>query len=160
MISLADDLKSAATDALKKAATLLGVGLHLYNDKGGDNRPRDQKGQVKVGFEPVEGCPDTYKPQYEVNSETIPHANSNNGNRNGNGYRNRQLSLKQYDYIRSLGKKIGYDYTQLTHKCIEIFGVKVEVLSTAEASSFIEHLQTGVLPPAVAAEASPQHVNA
>ena len=30
MISLADDLKAAATDALKKAATLLGVGLHLY----------------------------------------------------------------------------------------------------------------------------------
>ena len=31
IISLADDLKAAATDALKKAATLLGVGLHLYN---------------------------------------------------------------------------------------------------------------------------------
>ena len=30
IISLADDLKAAATDALKKAATLLGVGLHLY----------------------------------------------------------------------------------------------------------------------------------
>ena len=34
IISLADDLKAAATDALKKAATLLGVGLHLY---GGNN---------------------------------------------------------------------------------------------------------------------------
>jgi len=30
MISLADDLKAAATDSLKKTATLLGVGLHLY----------------------------------------------------------------------------------------------------------------------------------
>lgn len=29
-VSLGDDLKAAATDALKKAATLLGVGLHLY----------------------------------------------------------------------------------------------------------------------------------
>jgi hypothetical protein len=31
-LSVADDLKAAATDALKKAATLLGVGLHLYGD--------------------------------------------------------------------------------------------------------------------------------
>ena len=30
VVSLADDLKAAATDALKKAATLLGVGLHGY----------------------------------------------------------------------------------------------------------------------------------
>ncbi len=34
VISLADDLKSASTAALKKACSLLGVGLHLYsNDK-------------------------------------------------------------------------------------------------------------------------------
>jgi len=31
IISFADDLKAAATDALKKAVTLFGVGLHLYN---------------------------------------------------------------------------------------------------------------------------------
>lgn len=30
MVSLADDLKAAASDALKKAASLLGVGLELY----------------------------------------------------------------------------------------------------------------------------------
>lgn len=34
MISLSDDLKAAATDDLKKAATLLGVGLHLYSSDG------------------------------------------------------------------------------------------------------------------------------
>jgi hypothetical protein len=40
IISLADDLKAAATDALKKAATLLGVGLHLYNgDSSFHDRP-------------------------------------------------------------------------------------------------------------------------
>ena len=32
IISLADDLKAAATDALKKAATLFGVGLQLYRN--------------------------------------------------------------------------------------------------------------------------------
>ena len=33
LISLGDDLKAAATDSLKKCATFLGVGLHLYADK-------------------------------------------------------------------------------------------------------------------------------
>ena len=31
MVSLSDDLKSSATDSLKKCATMLGIGLHLYN---------------------------------------------------------------------------------------------------------------------------------
>jgi hypothetical protein len=33
LVSLGDDLKAAATDALKKCATFLGVGLHLYGEK-------------------------------------------------------------------------------------------------------------------------------
>ena len=38
IISLGDDLKAAATDCLKKCATLFGVGLHLYFDApGGTN---------------------------------------------------------------------------------------------------------------------------
>ncbi len=34
---IGDDLKSASSDALKKASTLLGIGLHLYRDKGNCN---------------------------------------------------------------------------------------------------------------------------
>lgn len=34
VVSLADDLKAAASDALKKCASLLGVGLELYAGKG------------------------------------------------------------------------------------------------------------------------------
>ncbi len=37
IVSLGQDLKAAATDALKKAATLLGVGLSLYSN-GNDNQ--------------------------------------------------------------------------------------------------------------------------
>ena len=48
-VSIADDLKSAATDALKKAASLLGVGLHLYGD--------DQVEQVHV-VDPAASNPD------------------------------------------------------------------------------------------------------
>jgi hypothetical protein len=49
IISLADDLKAATTDALKKAATLLGVGLHLYRNerpqggnRNGDSLPTEE----------------------------------------------------------------------------------------------------------------------
>ncbi len=40
--NLADDLKGAATDALKKASSLLGLGLHLYSEA-----PASQNGQSK-----------------------------------------------------------------------------------------------------------------
>ncbi len=47
-ISLADDYKAAATDSLKKCATMLGVGLHLYgNDKGKPSVPQFQHSQRK-----------------------------------------------------------------------------------------------------------------
>ena len=50
IISLADDLKSAATDALKKCASLLGVGLHLYSDKSADTtKPKTSQKQDNGG---------------------------------------------------------------------------------------------------------------
>src|SRR6056297_257027 len=91
--------------------------------------PGSNRTNIQVGFEPVEGCSKVYKPQFKVQDNAEPLAGHNNGNgkSNGNGGpKNRQLSLKQYEYIKSLGKKVGYDYTQLTNKCIEVFGVKIE----------------------------------
>jgi hypothetical protein len=124
-------------------------------------RPAMNRSSIEVDFEPVEGCAQVYKPQFKVQDNAVPPAgqNTGNGNSNGNGgSKNRQLSVKQYEYIKSLGKKSGYDYAKLTKKCIELFGVKIEALNTAEASNFIDNLQTGVLPPET--ETSPQHVNA
>ncbi len=36
---IGDDLKSASSDALKKASSLLGIGLHLYKGAGNNGRP-------------------------------------------------------------------------------------------------------------------------
>src|SRR5687768_14895893 len=47
IVSLGDDLKAAATDCLKKCATLYGVGLHLYFDTspaGNGNGPGNGNG--------------------------------------------------------------------------------------------------------------------
>jgi hypothetical protein len=47
---LADDLKSAATDALKKACSLLGIGLHLYGrDDARSNTAADRHVQRDDG---------------------------------------------------------------------------------------------------------------
>ena len=56
LISLGDDLKAAATDALKKCATFLGVGLHLYADKpiGRDRRGRHAPGSAGGASRPAD----------------------------------------------------------------------------------------------------------
>lgn len=51
VISIGDDLKSAASDALKKTATLFGVGLQLYGDSGQGQAPAPQ--QVRVSKQPA-----------------------------------------------------------------------------------------------------------
>ena len=43
-LSISDDLKAAASDALKKACSLLGIGLHLY----GDGQPAPQASEPGV----------------------------------------------------------------------------------------------------------------
>ena len=47
-VSIGDDLKAAATDALKKGASLLGVGLHLYNGTGRTARYGAQRDCCRV----------------------------------------------------------------------------------------------------------------
>ncbi len=52
---LGDDMKSAASDALKKTCSLFGIGLHLYNgnsdgkdNSSGMNKPTGNKGNGKI----------------------------------------------------------------------------------------------------------------
>ncbi len=122
MISLADDLKSAATDSLKKAATLIGVGLHLY-----------------AGTKPSNPHPNT------TNTHHNRHANSGNG---GNGSGNQQgnngtgrISGKQYKFIMSLAKDAGMTKSQLNQQCVQTFGSVLDYISRKDASSLIESLR-------------------
>ena len=55
VVSVADDLKAAATDALKKASTLLGVGVHVY---AAEEPPR----RAQTGPKLVEQPPETDAP--------------------------------------------------------------------------------------------------
>jgi hypothetical protein len=113
IVSLADDLKSAATDALKKCSTLLGVGLHLYADKvsSGSAETVDQKGN---GGD-----------------------NSQSGN-GGNG--NGRLTAKQHSFLMKLSNEKGLTRKELNDQCVEAYGSVVDYLNRNDASSMIENM--------------------
>ena len=125
IVSLADDLKAAATDALKKAATLLGVGLHLYRNNPPHPGNRELAHQNN-GF------------NRDSNGNGGKGSDYNRNNGNGNG----RLSSKQYNYILTLAKDRGITRSELNSQCLEAFNVVLEHISKRDASSMIEGLKS------------------
>ena len=121
VISLADDLKAAATDAIKKCATLMGVGLHLYNN---DGNPAG-------------------KQQNSSNHPSGSNANSNHGRNNsrhgGNGG-NGRISAKQHKYILDIIKDLGMTKSALNQQCVQAYGVGLDYLNRSDASCLINEL--------------------
>jgi len=121
IVSLGDDLKAASTDALKKAASLLGVGLYLYSnpkDKVGEKPPKDQNkrgnGEKKEGM--------------------------NKPSNGGNG--GTRLTHKQLSAIFAIGKSNGLQNKDLRQKALTMFNKNLDFLTKAEASTFIKSLQS------------------
>lgn len=131
MISIADDFKAATTDCLKKCATMLGVGLHLYN---GNNSGNGQSRNNGNGSGNVQGYNNGNAPGngqgYNNGNESGDHS-SNNGNR---------LSGKQYKYLMQLNDKMGRNKSDLDQQCISMFGTAAQYLSKNDASAVINHL--------------------
>jgi len=121
IISLADDLKSAGTDALKKCATMLGVGLHLY----GNGQAKGGSGQSGNGNSNAGG-----------NNSNGDGNGSDNHNGNGNG----RLTSKQHNYILKIAVEKGITRSALDKKCVDVFGTVAAHLSKADASAVIEEL--------------------
>jgi hypothetical protein len=115
IVSLGDDFKAASTDALKKCATLLGVGLYLYADDGdGASRP-EGKGR----------------------NERPPKGNaSTGGDRSG-----APLSDAQLRAVYAIGKSRKLTDEQIVEKAMEAFGTPPEMLSLKEASALIMKLK-------------------
>ena len=114
IISLADDLKSATTDALKKCATLFGVGLHLYADKA-DRKNTNNADNATPKDNPKEG---------------------NGGNGNGNG----RLTAKQHAFLMRLANLRGLSRKELNDQCVEVYGSVVDYLTRQDASAMIENM--------------------
>ena len=110
IVSLADDLKAAATDALKKAATLLGVGLHLYGPE--EAPPAPPQGPKLVPPEPVEG-----------DEPGVPDTN--------------RLTRKQAEFIAKLARTNGLGKGEVEELSRKRYGKTSAFLTVREASDFI-----------------------
>ena len=161
IISIGDDLKAAATDALKKAATLFGVGLHLYRNDGQQGSQHNGSSGNRSGANGGNGNGSGANGGNGNGSSSHPPVNGSgngngtnggngsgsngngnggsNGNGNGNGVNNEngRLSAKQYQYIQRLTKENNAD---LNKRCQEMYGTVAQHLSKINASKMIEFL--------------------
>jgi hypothetical protein len=76
IVSLGDDVKAAGTDALKKCATFLGVGLHLYGER---SRSRSTQGVPGQGGDRGRGGGGTARRERRHQASPPPPAPSGNG---------------------------------------------------------------------------------
>ena len=142
IISLADDLKAAATDSVKKAATLLGVGLHLYRNDHPKKRYRpsaplhDTPPRNKGGNGNENNRPYRSDGNGKSGNGSSPYQGKGKGNGNGNG----RLTSKQFRYMLNLNENQGHTKADLDQKSMEMFGVVAQYLSRGDASAMIEHL--------------------
>ncbi len=127
IVSLGDDLKAASTDALKKAASLLGVGLYLYSEK----RPN---GKTEEGR--PESLDKGTSPKSEKNHLG---AKNDSGTTDDNGGR---LTNKQLAMIFAVGKSKGLQAKEIKDKALATFSKNLNFLTKAEASTFISSLQS------------------
>lgn len=114
ILCLGDDLKSAATDSLKKCSSLLGVGLHLY----GETVASEKKEEA-----------DTRK------NNSAPSPKNGNGNGNGNGAD--LITPKQKKYVLTLGRRTNLDTSQVNKLCLENYSIPLDELSKSDASDLI-----------------------
>jgi len=126
VVSLAADLKAAATDALKKCATLLGVGLYLYGRISGATGGNDNNQPHNQGKQPA---------STKRNGDRQPTAIGNANNDNA------RISNKQLNYLVDLGKEVWLDSKGLDKRSVEEFGVRMAYLTRKDASAFIDLLK-------------------
>jgi len=125
-VALGDDLKAAATDALKKSATLLGVGLSLY---GGQQSPAN-KSQGERPFD--EDLRDAGN-----NRNTRNGAQPNGGNgANGNG----RITNRQISAVFAIARERRMSNADVRNLAKQMFNKNLDYLTKQEASSLIEHL--------------------
>jgi len=137
LISLGDDLKAASTDAMKKCATFLGVGLHLYAEKAIGGRAPAARGVAA----PPRPVPAPSPPAKTPVNGTRPGAGAQPGNgRPDNGHTNGSVTTRQLDAIWKVGKAKGLGPDAVEHMSLRVFNRKPDALTRDEASTLIREL--------------------
>lgn len=122
VISLGDDLKAAATDALKKASTHFGVGLHLYEEKNSLVNNHSVK---------TSGTSEGHKEWAQEAPKKVPSDNGKSAER---------LTNRQLTAIYSIAQDKGISSKEMEQRILKVFGKKPEYLSKNEASDVIKQL--------------------
>ena len=156
LVSLGDDLKAAATDALKKCATFLGVGLHLYADKplAGRTAAMRAGGALPPGTPPARPASPLPPPRPSPNGNGAgprpptgpaqpaptgprhaPPAGDVGASPNGDRATDRQLEA-----IVSIGRGKGLAPADVEVMSLRAFNRKPGALTRSEASSLIKEL--------------------
>lgn len=131
-IALGDDLKAAATDALKKSATLLGVGLTLYSNQPADSRRHE--GDAPLAPARPSGHGNGRDHRHDGAGQRSAHNGGTGANGNGR-ITNRQLSA-----IFAIARERHMPNNEVRALAKEMFERSLDYLTKAEASSLIEHL--------------------
>ena len=128
-VCIVDDLKAAATDALKKAASLLGVGLHLYEKAGvhSAGAKGNEDGKGNGGATPSSS-------QSDPSQSDGP----GNGNRGGDA----RLTARQLAAIYAIAKSKGMDKDDVQRMSVQNFDRMPNFLSKTQASDMIQSLQS------------------
>jgi hypothetical protein len=148
-------LELAESRSIARALRFAGFGVeycsaeevsHLENGNGNgaqpppkENEPEPPSGKIEIGFQPVDE--NVYKPRFNVVSNLQPEKGFKRNGGNGSG--SKQMTQKQFEYIRSMGKKVGLNLEALSQKSLEMFNRQLEFLSTREASTFIDNVLHG-----------------
>jgi hypothetical protein len=137
--SLGDDLKAAASDALKKCATMFGVGLYLYNNGNGGklqnlNQPEEEtKSETKQTLEKKEDDLPRNQPKPEQAGKDNPDGSQKEEERKITSWQKNQI----YKLITE--KKLSKDYV---YQSIEkTFSKKLYHLTYEEAKEVIQKLK-------------------
>ncbi|MEA1933964.1 MAG: Rad52/Rad22 family DNA repair protein [Thermodesulfobacteriota bacterium] len=136
VISISDDLKAAATDALKKTATQLGVGLHLY---AGKHPSKDVSGPRNDNNSPHRKS--IYCGNFGGSTGGGGASGGVSGSAGGGGNEGSRVTNRQLDYILNLGSDIGLDSKGLDKESLRIFGTKLAYITTKDASALINTLK-------------------
>ena len=119
VLALADDIKMAEADALKRACRLLGIGGELYATE------QDDDAGIISSPPPANGNPRQDGPHSQPPSPLPPRE---------------RLTNAQLNAIKTIARKQNLDPTNLRRQIKQTYGVEVEYLTKRQASEIITDL--------------------
>ena len=138
VLSIAENLKAATTDSLKKCATMFGIGLHLYGDA--QQPPTGYALPKKQSDSSNNSGTNNMSTNRSHTNHTITNPSPSKSTNPSSTKQTARISNKQFSYLISLGNSLGMSKQDLDKRAIGKFGASVSFLSVNDASSLIQQL--------------------